>query len=448
MKQQSYFSTFVSRKKHNSDSLFRGIWLRWELLTQAEKVVCLGILLIPLWWCIGWSVILLLWVVGIAAYELFSYKTIRLSRPSLEVIAIIIFSFYRAMTYVINSPDITPRGLIDPFLMWGCGGLLLWYIQTHKIRVRLQVVAWACSVIIALMTVMWLFIHFVLGEPYYNPTRTLFASLTDKGTRFIEGQAGSVANYLAPYDVTEKGFAGLSRFTFFFPHSTISSFFIGFAGLIILDTKKFWWSVVMTLDCVFLIFICQTRNAWLVMPIVLLVGWLIKTGNKGGFAFILMLLATISFTTLSLPSITDYIGDTYTNTVEATSNFRKASTEDRQKIYQRTWESIMEEPFLGHGVNGPSVTPGYDFAKIGTESFILGTLLYKSGFLGTGVFITFLIPLIAWLYKTSEERPLSSFLMLLYIGLTSIVSELQVTEVFLVLLCIVLRDSYPLKQYV
>jgi hypothetical protein len=381
---------------------------------------------------------LLPWVVGIAIYELRCYKTIRLSRPSLEVIAIIIFAFYRSISYALNSPDIAPRALIDPFLTWGCGGLLLWYIQTHQIRVRLQVAAWAFSITICMMVLFWSFFHFVLSEPYFIPPRTLYASVLDKGA-YNPSQFGSVGNFLVPY-YNERGFGGLYRYTFFFPHPTVSSFAIGFAALIALDLKNRLWSLPIVAACAFLILIAQARNAWLALSIVLVIRWLVTTGKTGGLTFLLILLAITSFSTLSLPSVTDYITETYTNTVESTSNLRKASTDDRNKIYQRTWESFVEEPLVGHGVNGPPVTPGYEFARIGTESFVLGTLLYKSGLFGTFVFLTFFTSFLAWLYNTRRDRPFCCFLMLLYFSLSALVTEFLVPEIFIILLCAMMQS--------
>ncbi|MEO0686196.1 MAG: hypothetical protein AAFY76_14455, partial [Cyanobacteria bacterium J06649_11] len=112
--------------------------------------------------------------------------------------------------------------------------------------------------------------------------------------------------------------------------------------------------------------ICQARNAWLALFVVLVVRWLVTTGKTGGLAFLLSLFAITSFTTLSLPSVTDWIQETSTNTVEATKNFRKDSTDDRYKVYVINWERVIEEPMMGHGVNGPSVTPVYEFAAIGS----------------------------------------------------------------------------------
>ncbi|BAY93085.1 MULTISPECIES: hypothetical protein [unclassified Tolypothrix] len=435
MKRHLSLNAFSSRIDSYNDKLFRGVLIRWELLTQAEKVVSQGIILIPLWWLIGWAIMPFIWVIGIVIYEYKNYKKIRLSRPSVEVIAILLFTVNSIISFIVNSPQIYPRGLIFPFYMWGCGGLLLWYIQSHKIRIRLQVVAWAFSIAICMMLVWWLLFYFILNEPYFIPTRTLYATILDKGARYNPNDISSVSNFLVPYNSAERGFGGLYRYTFFFTHPTVSSFAIGFAGLIVLDTKKRLWYLPIITVCSFLILICQARNAWLVLPIILILRWLFINSKTKEIAFILTLLSIISFVSLSIPSVTNWINETNSNTVEVTSNFRKDSTETRNLIYQRTWQSIVEEPSLiGHGLNGASVQPGFEFAVVGTESFILGTLLYKSGFLGTGLFITFLFAFLRWFYKTRENRPICSFLILLYFGLTSLVTEFEIPVVIMTLL--------------
>lgn len=440
MKQSGFQQISLPIKNRDNDILFHGIWLRWQILTLSEKVVCLGILLIPLWWVIGWGIMLLLWVTGICIYEVKQFHKIRLSKPRLEIIGIILFAFQQSISYALNSPQIAPRLFIDPFVTWGCGGIILWYIQSHKIRIRFLVVAWAFSVLICFMLFWWLFFHFILQEPYFVPPRTLYAVITDKG-RYDGSKLGSVGNFLVPYYFDKPGFGGLYRYTFFFAHPTISSFAIGFAGLVILDVKKIYWSCPLSLICFFLIIICQARNAWLSLAIVLFIRWLFTCTKDKGIAFILMLFSITSFAALSVPPITDFLVDNYNQSIESTSNFRKASTDVRSTIYLRTWEEFLKEPFLGYGIPGAAILPGYDFAKIGTESFVLGCLFYRSGLLGTGIFLTFFIPFSTWLYQTRKQRPLSCFLMLLYFSLSSLVTDFMGPEIFIVLLCTMLNKS-------
>lgn len=416
--------------------------IRWQALSGTERFVCISIILVPLWWVISWSYAPLLITIGIFTYQLVRYKSLGLSHPSLSAIALLVFAVYQVILYRLNVPDGGPAGLLVPMQLWGSAGLLLWYVQSHQIRVRLPVIAWGFSMVALQATCYWLFAHFVLSEAYYTPVPNLLARLLDKGTTYSSGKLGSVGNFLTPYIPDAKAFAGLVRYAFFFPHPTISSFFFGFSFLIALDLRNRILSFWLTGSSSFLILICQSRNIWLTLPIVVLLRWILTTGRTRGLAFLMALAATASFVMLSIPAVTDLVTDKVTATADSASDLRKASTEDRNKIYSRTWENIVEEPpIIGHSVPGPEVNPGYQFARIGTESFILGSLLYKAGFLGTGLFLTFLVSFSSWLYKTREDRPLCCFLILLLLSLSSAVTEFLPTEALILILCTIASNS-------
>jgi len=436
------YATSFTPELSSSNHLFRNGLLRWQALTFAERFVCTAITLVPVWWFIGWSYCPLMLVVGLFTYQVAYHKKLGLSRPSLSVVALLSFAIYSTIIYEVKAPDGGPMGLIGLMQLWGAGGLLLWYVQSHQVRVRLQPIAWAFSIVVIQAIGFWLFTHFILSEPYINPSRTLIASFLDKGERYISGRSGGVSNYLVPYNLEHKGLFGLVRYTFFFPHPTITALVFSFIILIALDLKNRMWSQSLIVLCSLIIIILQSRNAWVVLPIVVLIRWVLLTGRVKGVAFLLALFAATSFITLSIPSVTSTLTDKITGTIESTSNLRKSSTDDRNKIYVRTWEAIIDEPpIIGNAVNGPSVTPGYDFARVGTESFVLGTLLYKSGFVGTGIFLTFLISFLSWIYKTRENRPACCFLMMLLLALMSSITEFTPTEVFTVLLCAMINNS-------
>lgn len=436
MNQQQRLPRAASTRIVDDTGTLSGIWLRWDVLTQAERFVCVSIVLIPLWWWIGWGYIPLLLLFSIISYELLNHGGLRLQRPSLTVVSVIAFGLYRLVGS--NLSEIAVNSVLNPIAFWICGGLILWYIQSNDIRVRLQVVGWACSVSVAQMIVFWLVVHFVFSEPHYAPYRTLIASLTGKAEQFLPG-AGN-GNYLRPYEPYEKGLGGLARFSFFFSHPEVSSFVVSFTGLLALDLRNRFWSLLLLGACSFLLVICQTRSAWLSFPILLVVRWLFTTGKIWGPSIVCTLFAVASFVTLSLPPVTDALINTYTHTVEATGNFRQESTEGRAKIYERTLEDFWEAPFLGHGVNGPTVVPGYDPARIGSHSFILGTLLYKSGLLGTAIFLTFWTSFIVWLYNTRVGRSACCFLILIYFSLSSLVTEFEIVTLLLFLLCTIIRE--------
>jgi hypothetical protein len=425
-------SSVRSAQPENDQSPLKGIWIQWKTLTRAEQVVCTGIVLIPLWWALGWTWSLFTLLVGIAIHDLFHHGSLRLKRPTLETIALLAFGFYFFINSNLKTAVLSPSSLGGPISLWISGGLALWYIQSNNIRVRPQVMAWAFSISIVQMIVFWLVVHFVLAEPSYTPSRTLFGWLTDKGEQFVSGTGN--ANYLNPYGPNERGIGGLARFSFFFSHASTCAMLVGFAALLSLDMKNRTWTIGMVLACSFLLFLTQTRSAWLAFPIVLAVRYFSTRSKVALFT----LISAISFAVLSFPPITDPLFGNYGEAIQATNNLRRDSSEVRSLIYQRTLERIPEELLLGHGINGPTVLPGFDPGRIGSHSFYLGTLLYKSGVLGTATFLIFLAALFTWLTKT--DRPICCFLILLFIGLNLLVEEAEIVTMLLVLLCTLLRE--------
>jgi O-antigen ligase len=218
--------------------------------------------------------------------------------------------------------------------------------------------------------------------------------------------------------------------------------------LLALDIKKRIWSLPLLSAGLFLLFLSGTRSNWLVLPIVLAVRFIFVARKIGGAPLLAALIALVSFFSLSLPLVTDLITDTYTATKEATGNLRQDSTEVRAKIYERTWNAIVNAPedfVLGRGVPGLTVLPGYEPAKVGSHSFILGTLFYRMGLLGTATFLIFWISLFLKLYTTRSSRSgSSSLLMFLYISLTFATMEVSMI-VYLIILLAVIVDS-PKKQ--
>lgn len=183
------------------------------------------------------------------------------------------------------------------------------------------------------------------------------------------------------------------------------------------------WSILMFVGSLFLIFVSGTRSVWISFPLVLGLRYLFTSSKVYGFVFLFTLMSVVSFTTLSLPPLTDLIINTYGNTVKSTAEARGDSTEVRQKIYTRTIEQIPENLLLGHWQAGPTVLPGFELGRIGTHSFILGTLLYRAGLVGTAIFTTFWVSIYFWFYKTRSGRPLSCYGLLILFTLLSPVME-------------------------
>jgi hypothetical protein len=439
MNQQCLSKSPYGRVK-DDEKLLSAICLRWDALKQPEKVVCATIVLIPLWWLLGWAYVLLILTMGIAVCEFFHSGGLHLKRPSIIATSAVVFGLYRLVSVSSHAEVLTPNLILSQINTWVCCGLLLWYIQSKDVRIRPQVITWACSVAVVEMVVFWLVVHFVLGEPYYNPPLSLFGLLTNKGERYVPGVGNG--NYLMPYFPGDRALAGLSRFCFFFPGPESFALAVGFIGLLALDIKNRLWSLLLFLACVFLMLLSGTRSTWIVFPVVVFVRYFFAIGKAWGPSLLCTLIALASFVTLSLPPVTDILFDRYTATLEATGNFRQDSTEVRAKIYTRTLQGIVNEPdrlLFGHGVMGETVLPGYEPAKVGSHSFILGTLLYRSGLVGTGIFITFWASLILWFYNSRVGRPVCCLLVLLYFSLTFLVMELEMSVIPITLVCAVLH---------
>lgn len=422
---------------------YAGIWLKWSALSEAERVVCAGFALIPVWWVFGWSFLLFFLVLGVVVWDVRRHGGLQLGRPGPAVIAAAAFGFYLFISVLLRSQKLSVGPIFSTLSTWISFAVLLWYIESNRIRVRPQVVAWACGVAVLQMLLFWLVVHFVFQEPYFNPPRSLIGLVTDRGERYIRGAGNS--NYLIPYWVGDKGFAGLVRFSFFFHGPEAFATVAGFMGLLALDLKRRSWSVLLFSACVFLLLLSGTRSIWLAFPAVLVVRYLLTYGRTSGVAALLGLLAVASFAVLSVPPLTETLFNASTGTVEAAGSFRADSTELRAKIYRRTLERLDEEPLFGHGVPGANVVPGFRYGNIygpGTHSFLLGTLLYKNGLVGTGIFITFWASLILSFTRAGAAKPLCCLLAPLLFTLSFCVMELESVAVLpLLLVCAVLYES-------
>jgi hypothetical protein len=446
MKQQSYFSTSVSRKNRNSDSLFRGIWLRWELLTQAEKVVCLGILLIPLWWLWGWRHLFLALAIGILIYDWQNFKKISLQHPSLSAVSAFCFGLYSIFSIYFYSASqnlsVNPNAVFAPLNSWLCFAFILWYIQDRKISIRLKVVTWSFSIIITLMILTWGVIFFVFHQSYYVPFKSIYGLITNKAYEFEPGLGNS--NYLMPYFPTDESLPGLVRYVYFFPGPEALALVMAFVCLLALDIKSFICKLLLFLGAFFLLLTSGTRAVWVALPIILLLRYLLVARKLFGTAFIFVIGAVICFFSLTFTPTSELIIDKFSQTTTATANARADSTKARNKIYDLTIEEIENASyanlFFGHVVTGKGILPGYKPAVIGSHSFILGTLLYRSGIIGTGIFLTYWISLFWRLYQTKKSRPSCIIVMFLF-TFTFVTMELESPVMPIVLLCAIMRNN-------
>lgn len=436
----------ISKNTPEDSNLFSGMWIRWEKLTLAEKIVCANITLIPLWWMWGWRLYFIFLVAGIVIYEWYNNKEIRLSRPSIAAVGIIAYGLYvlivRYFYAQMEGLPLNFHTVMSPINDVVFFGLSLWYVQDRKIRIRLSAVCWAFTVLIATMLVTWAVIYFGLNQADYTVPHSIYGILTGKSGEFTPGDGNR--NYLMPYFPTDESIGGMVRYLYFFSGPEALALAMGFVCLLSLDIKNRFWSVFLLLGSAFLLLTSGTRSVWVSLPIVLGLRYLFTAGKIFGPAFICGLLAIVSLSSLSVPVISNAIVDNITNTAEKTANARADSTEVRGEIYRLTIKGIEDADnsqfIFGHVFNGEGVLPGYKPAQVGTHSFILGTLLYRGGLLGTTFFLTFWISLLWGLYKTRYDRPSCLFVFVLF-SLTFVTMELEMPVLPISLLCIMLRKN-------
>lgn len=437
-----------SGRKAKDESLFSGLWLRWSALNPAERFVCANILLMPAWWLAGLlDYMPELLLAGVVLYEWRRYGGLRLlKRPSLIVIAWFAFNAYyfidAFLIFFDANPAIAaadvPRDFITvnyliKLLFDFSVPCLAWYIQSNNVRVRLEVVAWAVSASIVQMLVTWLVIQFFPGA-FDNPPRSLYGMLTGKSKDYVDGLGTN--NYLLLYDQTK-------RYRFFFGNNQPCAAFLGFAGLLVLDIKNRFWSLLLIVGCAFLLSLSATRSVWLALPAALIIGFLLKSSKVKGAWLVFALLAIVSFSILSVPPVSNFVFNTATGTATAIGDVRGGSTAGRLNVYKQTLQEIPNKPFFGHKVEGEKVTTtvGNDpfGPEVGSHSFILGILLYQGGLVGFGLFVTFWASLIFWFYNTRDSRPATWFSQMLFFSLQLNVTGLQLTMTISILILMMLR---------
>ncbi len=438
----------------DSDTIFDGIWIQWRHLNQSEKVVCACIVLIPLWWLWGWSYLSLLLGFSIFAYQRFHKGSLRLQKPSLFVIAGIAYGLYELLSLylwaVYNNFSLNPRSITNSAITWFIPSLLLWYIKSYNIRVRLQVVVWAFSVVVVQMLLFWTFIHFVWKEQFYIPPQSLFGLLTGKGEVFVPGVGNS--NFLLPYFASDSSLLGMVRYVFFFHGPESLALVVGFVCILATELQQKFWSIALFSGSFFLLLLSGTRSTWLAVPAVLVIRWLLTIAKNGKLWQFFALLAIVSFITLSIPAVNDLFSNSAKHTAKATGEFRGDSTEVRAEIYRQTWKGVVNgsdtQLILGHVVPGQTVLPGYEPAAVGSHSFLLSSLLYGKGLIGTAIFGIFWLSLISWLYATRKSRPISCLMVYLLFTITFSVMEFESVVMPVVLITTVTHNStlLPKKQ--
>jgi hypothetical protein len=298
----------------------------------------------------------------------------------------------------------------------------------------MQVVAWAFTVSVIQMIGFWLALQFFLPENIFwtHRVRTLLGLFTTKTDKTY---------YLLPY-IPRTVLEGVNRFSLFFLYPEFFAVVAGFIGLFALDIKNRLWSWLLFLASVFLIFLSATRIVWAAFPIVVGLRYLFSTfGKRWGPPVIFALIAVASFTIFTFPPTSDLILTKFISGAESINNVRADSTDTRLEIYRQTWEGIQDNFLWGYMSKGPPVAVFRD-SRVGSHSAILGSLLYQTGLVGTGLFTVFWILLFIWFYETRAGRPLIGFCVLIFYTLVSptmaLVYDIPISSL-IVLVCAAIR---------
>jgi hypothetical protein len=428
----------------DEETLFSGIWIRWSQLTRSEQVVCLLICLIPLWWLWGWKHFFILLAFGLFGYDYWRDRELWLPVPSVCVISGLTFSVYTLLSRyfyeAFTGGSLSPNAILSALNSWAGPALILWYIQSRHIRVRWTVIAWSFSTIIIWMLLFWAMIFFVWKQGTYDPPRSVYGFLTSKPLIYIPGAGNS--NYLIPYFHNDEALIpGMVRYVYFFPGPESLGLTLGFISLIALDLKNKVWSVALFTAAIFILLTSGTRSVTLVLPLVYSLRFVLTTWKIFGAWLVCALIATLTFSILLLPPVTDLVFGQLNDTAEAAGEARADSTEVRGEIYRLTIEGIMEasntEFFFGYVNAGPGVLPGYEPARVGTHSLILGTMLYRAGIVGTLIFAIHWISFIWLAWKDYRTKPLAFILIFVIFSLTFMVMEIELPVMPIALLSVI-----------
>lgn len=418
----------------------RGI-LDWQGLTQAEKVVSLIIILVPLIWMAGlYRYLGGLICFGGLYYEYKHYKKIRLGYPNLLVTSLMAFTAYQCvglLMFSLATQDVTISTVVRRSMFWVPTTLILWYTQFHRIKVRLEPVAWAFSVLALEMFSFWFVGQVILGGNVFDPPRTLFSLLSGNASGSYTAGKG-LENYLIPYRPEDEVFFGFARWSYFFVIPELAGIISAFMALIALDLRNRRWSCYLLISGLFLSIMSGTRAVWLGLPAVILLRFIFLFGRTKGYVIPLLILALCSFITLTNPIVTNAIIDSYEQTAESVSSYRADSSDVRGEIYAQTLEAIPDRLLLGYWIPGETVLPGFDLGRIGTHSFVISSLLYRLGLVGTFLFLAFWLSLIKSLLIKSHSRPLVGLCTVTLYSLLSLPMEFGVLPAAMIIVLITL----------
>jgi hypothetical protein len=262
-----------------TSSLFYGPLLRWSMLTPSERFVCAFIVFTPIWWMIGWTYVWFLIVGVVLSFQQWQGKGFGLKQPSWLVLSGFSFHVYRSAATILNSSEVKPSALIS-MVVGICFYFIIWFIESNDVRIRVEVIAWAISVLVLEILVCWLIAQVILGAPNFVPPRTLLSQFLDRSERYIKGSGAS--NYLLLYSAGDKLPGGFTRFSFFYPVPEDFGLISSCVVLLALDIKKRPWRITLLCLGIFLLFVSGTRICWLSIPIVLIFRYITSASKRWG----------------------------------------------------------------------------------------------------------------------------------------------------------------------
>jgi len=427
----------------NLSSCFVGPWIRWRTLTVAERFVCANIIALPVWWVLGlYHQMPFLLLSSVVAYEWWHHQSLKLSRPCLPVIALLTYGTYQICRILLSYYDARQFSISDVVYMSFSPALLLWYIQSNRIKVRFPLVAWACTVSVVQMLGFYFLLQFLLPEDLFWPPqlRTVYSLLT--------GQAGQDSInknlYLLPY--IQRDILGLSdyRLSLFFIFPEFFAVVAAFFGFVALDIKNKLWSCLLFLGCCFLIFLSATRVVWVAFPVTVGLRYFLRLLSKRWWRpAILALIACFFFLALTFTPTSQLVSKNAIQVIQSINDVRADSTEIRLRIYEQTWDEVQDNLIWGNMSRGDPVTVKGN--PVGSHSVILGNLLYLHGLVGTGIFIVFWITLFAWFYQGWTKRPLMGPCVLILYTLVSptlaLVYEMSISSLIILLSAITYQET-------
>jgi hypothetical protein len=429
-------NSFVHRQKLLSPVGRKG-WIYWPALTVSEKVVSLNITLIPLWWISGlypyWPGLICL---GIIYFEWARHHKVRLSQPTFMVGALLFFCTYQCiglLLFALATKLVSATAMTRVAMFWFPPTFLLWYVQSHRIPVRFQVLAWACSILALEMLAFWVVGQVILGGGAYEPPRSLFSMLSGNASGSYHSGKG-LTNYLIPYLADDASILGSARWNYFFVIPELAAVVSAFIALIALDIEHQKWRIGLFAIGAFLVLMSGTRSVWISLPLIIALRYTYAVGQKKGYLIPLILLAIASFCLLATPSVTQVLYEFYTQASASVSSYRGLSTDVRGDIYAQTIARIPDRMIFGHWVRGESLLYGSELARVGSHSFILGSLLYRSGLVGTLLFLSFWTALAVELFKTRPVRPMFGPCIFVLYTLLSVPMEFGVMPAVMVIL--------------